>query len=90
MSTYNNSNNNINNNNNNNNDIIQDVDDAQRTSGEAEETTEQEQSAEAEAPAVKSSPDLTLPVEQVTRTKRTSMELSQWRSDMSRTDHTTD
>lgn len=77
MSTYNN-----------NSDNTVQEDDGQWTDMEVEEDTpaqEQTETVEAE----KSSPDLTLPVEQVVRTKRTSMELSQWRADMTRPEHTT-
>lgn len=77
MSTYNNI-----------DDTVQE-DDAQWTDIKVEEDTSAQEQPEPEPEAEKSSPDLTLPVEQVVRTKRTSMELSQWRADMTRPEHTT-
>lgn len=74
---------------NNNDDTVQE-DDGQWTDMEVEEDTPAQEQTETEAAeAEKSSPDLTLPVEQVVRTKRTSIELSQWRADMTRPEHTT-
>jgi len=64
--------------NNNNNNVLED-DDSQWTDAEDEDTTGKEQS----------SPDPTLPVKQVVRTKRSSLELSQWRADMAAPEHTT-
>ncbi|KAF9083060.1 hypothetical protein BGX23_011818 [Mortierella sp. AD031] len=73
---------------NDNNDPIED-DDAQWTDEEVEEQEDNTDNTTATAVEEKSSPDLTLPVEQVERTKRSSMELSQWRAVMAAPEHTT-
>ncbi|KAF9909343.1 hypothetical protein EC991_008728 [Linnemannia zychae] len=57
----------------------EDIDDNLDTTAEDEQQGEE----------IQSSPNLTLPVEEVVRTKRSSLELSQWRAAMTLPEHTT-